>query len=132
MYIYRLSHALGDAGHTVDVIHCIDSYRLLHPADPEIEFQEHPNVITHGLISGYKWLSPLLTHQTGQPYLKRGPIREVLNSKPYDVIHFHNISLFGPHILSLQDQGGRAVKIYTTHEHWLICPTNVLWKLQSC
>jgi glycosyltransferase involved in cell wall biosynthesis len=23
---------------------------------------------------------------------------------------------------------GQAVKIYTTHEHWLICPTHVLWK----
>jgi hypothetical protein len=38
MYIYRLSHALGDEGHHVDVIHDIDSFHLLHPSDPEIGF----------------------------------------------------------------------------------------------
>ncbi len=34
MYIYRLSHALGDVGHSVDVIHCVDSYHLLHSDEP--------------------------------------------------------------------------------------------------
>ena len=28
--------------------------------------------------------------------LIRGHIGEVLNSKPYDVVHYHNISLLGP------------------------------------
>ncbi|MBI3950391.1 MAG: glycosyltransferase family 4 protein [Acidobacteria bacterium] len=128
MYIYRLAHALGDAGHHVDVIHCLDSYHLLHPAEPEITFADHPNVTTHGLRSGYGWLSPLLTQQTGRPYLKQKYIRQVLNNKPYDVIHYHNISLLGPEILALKPSQGRAVKMYTAHEHWLICPTHVLWK----
>jgi glycosyltransferase involved in cell wall biosynthesis len=131
MYIYRLTHALGDAGHKVDVVHCIDSYRLLHPAEPEIKFASHPNVSVHGLESGYKWLSPLLTQQTGRPLLKGKRIHEVLASKPYDVLHFHNISLLGPHILTMEPAEGRAVKIYTTHEHWLVCPTHVLWKFNS-
>ncbi|MBI4675356.1 MAG: glycosyltransferase family 4 protein [Chloroflexi bacterium] len=26
---------------------------------------------------------------------------------------------------------GRPLKMYTTHEHWLICPTHVLWKFNS-
>jgi glycosyltransferase involved in cell wall biosynthesis len=128
MYIYRLAHALGDEGHNVDVIHCIDSYRLQHPADPEIEFAEHPNVKRHGLESKYGWLSPLATQQTGQPYLKMQAIRDVLESKPYDVIHFHNISLLGPGIMRIRPSNGRSVKLYTTHEHWLICPMHVLWK----
>lgn len=131
MYLYRLSHALGDAGHHVDVIHCIDSYHLLHPSEPEMKFVEHPNVTTYGLRSGYKWLSPLLTHQTGRPLLKQGRIREVLSSAQYDVLHFHNISLLGPHIMDLETDQERAVKMYTTHEHWLICPTHVLWKLNN-
>ena len=38
MYVYRLAHALGDAGHHVDIVHCVDSYHLLHPEDPEIAF----------------------------------------------------------------------------------------------
>lgn len=134
MYIYRLAHALGDEGHHVDVVHCVDSYQLFHRGEPEISFQEHPNVNRHELRSPYHWLSPLLTQQTGLPLLKSRKIVEVLNSKPYDVIHFHNISLLGPQVLALQPSQGKAVKIYTTHEHWLICPTHVLWKFnrQAC
>jgi glycosyltransferase involved in cell wall biosynthesis len=134
MYLYRLCHALGDAGHQVDVVHCVDSYHLLHPAEPEIQFAPHPNVKTHGLRSGYKWLSPLLTQQTGRPWLKEKRIRDLLDSKPYDVIHFHNISLLGPQVLTMEPATGQAVKLYTTHEHWLICPTHVLWKFnrQPC
>ncbi len=128
MYIYRLSHALADAGHHVDVIHCTEAYHLLHPGEPEIKFPGHPNVTVHSLRSAYKWLSPLITHQTGRPGLKRRKIFEILNSKPFDVVHFHNMSLIGPQVLALPANGDRAVKLYTTHEHWLICPTHVLWK----
>lgn len=128
MYIYRLAHALGDAGHHVDVVHCVDSYHLLHPAAPEISFADHPNVTVHGLRSGKGWLSPLLTQQTGRPYLKLAKIREVLDSKPYDVVQFHNISLLGPAVMTLEPAQGRPVKLYMTHEHWLVCPMHVLWK----
>ncbi|HWP48990.1 MAG TPA: glycosyltransferase family 4 protein [Candidatus Limnocylindrales bacterium] len=131
MYIYRLAHALGEEGHQVDVIHCIDSYHLLHPGEPKIKFADHPNVTIHGLRSGYRWLSPLLTQQTGRPFLKQKRIRQILHSKPYDVLHFHNISLLGPKILTLEPPHHRSVKIYTTHEHWLICPTHVLWKFND-
>ncbi len=131
MYIYRLSHALADEGHQVDVIHCIDSYHLQHPGEPEISFTDHENVKRHGLRSNYGWLSPLLTHQTGRPYLKTKEIRDVLESKHFDVIHYHNISLLGPEIMTLQANDNHVVKLYTTHEHWLICPTHVLWKFNS-
>ena len=129
--LYRLSHALADQGHHVDVIHCVDSYHLLHPGEPPVEFAEHPNVVRHELRSGYGRLSPLLTQQTGRTLLKRRPIREVLRARPYDVIHFHNVSLLGPEVLSLEAEGSRAVKLYTTHEHWLICPLHVLWKFNQ-
>ena len=131
MYLYRLCHALGDEGHHVDVVHCIDSYHLQHPAEPEIKFADHPNVNVHGLRSGYKWLSPLLTQQTGRAYLKRRQIRNLFDSKPYDVIHYHNTSLLGPEVLTWQPKQGSPVKLYTTHEHWLICPMHVLWKFNS-
>ena len=131
MYLYRLAHALGDDGHHVDVIHCVDSYSLFHPASPETSFAQHPNVTTHGLRSGFGWLSPLLTHQTGRAYLKTTQIRSVLESRPYDVIHYHNISLLGPTVFGLKPTRGQFVKLYTTHEHWLICPTHVLWKFNS-
>ncbi len=131
MYIYRLAHALGDAGHEVDVVHCVDAYHLLHPAEPAIQFAPHPNVTVHGLRSGYGWLSPLVTQQTGRLGLKEKRVVELLNRKPYDVIHYHNISLLGPQALALQPARGRPLKLYTTHEHWLICPTHVLWKFNA-
>jgi hypothetical protein len=71
MCLYRLARALGDAGHHVDVVHCIDSYYLAHPGPREIPFAEHLNVRRHGLRSGRGWLSPLLTQQTGRPLLRR-------------------------------------------------------------
>ncbi len=128
IYIYRLAHALGDRGHTVDIVHCLDAYHLLHPAEPEIQFPSHPNVHVHGLQSGYGLVSPLWTQQTGKLGLKRKQILELLNAKCYDVIHYHNISLLGPEVLELAPMRGSPVKLYTTHEHWLICPTHVLWK----
>ncbi|MEJ7712596.1 MAG: glycosyltransferase family 4 protein [Pyrinomonadaceae bacterium] len=131
MYIHRLSHALGEAGHNVDVMHCVDSYHLLHPAEPEIKFASHPRVNVHGLKSPYGRLSPLLTQQTGRPLLKQKAIQEVLNNKNYDVIHYHNISLLGPQVMTLNSRAARAVKMYMTHEHWLVCPMHVLWKYDN-
>lgn len=126
--LHRLAHALAESGHHVDVVHCVDAYHLLHPGEPPVKFPEQPNVVRHELRSGFKWLSPLVTQQTGRMGLKRRSIDAVLRLRPYDVIHFHNISLLGPEALSLTPERGQAVKMYTTHEHWLICPTHVLWK----
>lgn len=131
MYIYRLSHMLGDAGHQVDVVHCVDAYHLQHPAEPEIPFAEHPNVTRHALRSGYGWLSPLLTQQTGRPFLKKQPIADLLRRKRYDVIQYHNISLLGPDVMRLRPQNDDFVKLYMTHEHWLVCPMHVLWKFNE-
>lgn len=131
MYLYRLCHALGEMGHQVDVIHCVDSYHLLHPAPPPISFAEHPNVRRHELRSGLGALSPLLTQQTGYPLMKSRVMARVIAARPPDVIHFHNMSLLGPGALRLQAPHGKAVKIYTTHEHWLVCPMHVLWKFDS-
>jgi glycosyltransferase involved in cell wall biosynthesis len=51
----------------------------------------------------------------------------VLRSKPFDVVHFHNISVFGPQVLQTPAPAN-AIKLYTAHEHWLVCPLSVLWK----
>jgi glycosyltransferase involved in cell wall biosynthesis len=131
MYIYRLAHALGDAGHHVDVVHCVDAYHLLHPAPPPQAFAEHPHVHRHELRSGWGRLSPLATQQTGRPWFKTRRIRELLASRPYDVVQFHNTSLIGPHAMRLESPGARTVKLYMTHEHWLVCPMHVLWKFNE-
>jgi glycosyltransferase involved in cell wall biosynthesis len=131
VYLHRMAHALGDAGHTVDVIHCVDSYHALHPAEPAISYPEHANVTRHELRSGVGALGPLIAHQTGRPLATAGQIGRIFASKPYDVVHYHNISLLGPGVLEFEPANRDCVKFYTTHEHWLVCPMHVLWKMDS-
>jgi len=128
MYLYRLVNAMARCGHEVDVIHCADSYHVLQPQTPSKQFPNHPNVTVHTLRSAWGMLSPLLTQQTGGTWFKTEPILRVLMSKKFDVIHYHNISLLGPKVLQLAPDYPDFLKVYTAHEHWLICPMHVLWK----
>jgi glycosyltransferase involved in cell wall biosynthesis len=123
MYIYRLSHALARRGHHVDVIHDRDAYYLARRGEPAHPFPDHPNVRVIAMKSAAGPLSPLLTQQTARPFLKPAVTRQ-LAAGGYDVVHFHNMSLIGSAALRI----GGGVKLYTTHEHWLICPMHVLWK----
>lgn len=125
IFVQRLAHALGDQGHHVDIVHCVDSY-LLAGRRAGSQSPVHPNVTVHPLRSPYGWLSPLLSHQTGRPYLKQGLLQAVLDGRNHDVVHFHNISLLGPEVLALGNP--EAIKLYTMHEYWLVCPTHLLWK----
>ena len=127
IYLQRLCHELVRAGHQVDVIHCADSYRLFRP-EPQPAPPPLAGLTIHTLRSGLGPLSPLLSHQTGLPLLKAAKIREVFESRRFDVIHYHNISLYGPGLLDLSPSYDGWVKLYMMHEHWLVCPMNVLWK----
>jgi glycosyltransferase involved in cell wall biosynthesis len=123
--VYRLAEALARRGHRVDVVHSRDAYHLAHPASPEIDFEHHPNVSVHGLHSARPGLTSLVSHQTGRPAGYGPRLRELLEDGEHDVIHYHNISLMGgPGVLGLGD----ALKLYTAHEYWLVCPTHVLFR----
>jgi glycosyltransferase involved in cell wall biosynthesis len=127
IYVHRLCSELAARGHEVDVIHCADSYYLFNKRVSNPGFSRNPGVTQHKLRSRYGALSPFLSHQTGQPLLKSRRIEQVLAAKRFHVIHFHNISLFGPGVLCIEPSYA-ALKLYTAHDHWLVCPTNVLWK----
>jgi glycosyltransferase involved in cell wall biosynthesis len=123
MYVYRLSNELARRGHRVSVVHCADAHSLLD-GRPDGAFENHPNVTVHTLASRWGAASPLVTYLSGRPGLKARALRRVLDDG-FDVVHFHNISLVGgPGVLRY----GSGVKLYTTHEHWLVCPMHVLWK----
>jgi len=123
IYVHRLANALAGQGHHVEVIHCIDTYRLMTGREPEGSYHDHPGIIVHGLRSPFGVLSPLATHQTGFPLLK-SRIAQILE-RGFDVIHYHNISLVGgPGILAW----GRGIKLYSLHEYWLVCPTHILFR----
>jgi glycosyltransferase involved in cell wall biosynthesis len=122
--IRRLVHALVRRGHTVDVIHDVDAYRALAKGPDPAPLTEPEGVRVHRLQSRFGKLSCLATQQLGRPVVHGRTIRKIL-SEGFDVIHYHNISLVGgPAVLSY----GTGVKLYTAHEHWLVCPTHVLWR----
>lgn len=125
MGIQRFSRALVRRGHRVTVVLDTDAYRVLSggnepaPADPGDGVEIVP------LRSRLGRLSLLLTQQTGRPVVHDRRIREVLRTERPDVINFHNVSLVGgPGVLA----AGEALKLYMAHEHWLVCPSHVLWR----
>ena len=124
LYVRRLVHALARRGHQVDVIHDIDAYHLKNGVREPPHLSEPANVRVHGLRSAAGFLSCLATHQLGRPVVHGRRIRRIFD-QGFDVINYHNVSLVGgPGILAMGD----AVKLYTAHEHWLVCPTHVLWR----
>lgn len=125
IFVHRLSNELARRGHQVEVVHCIDSYRFLARGEPKETYHDHPGVIVHGLRSPFGFLSPAATQLTGLPFFKSARLRQILE-KEFDVIHYHNVSLFGPRIL----QYGRGIKFYTMHEYWLVCPTHLLFRFK--
>lgn len=128
IYVQALSRALVARGHEVTVVHCADAYALRGkppgPVDDDDSIQQ--GVRVRRLHSAWGWLSPLLTQQTGRPLLKRGRLQSILDSG-FDVVNFHNISLVGgPAVLAMP--AGSALKVWTLHEHWLLCSTHIFWK----
>jgi glycosyltransferase involved in cell wall biosynthesis len=125
MYVYRLTNALAGQGHRVTVVHCVDAYKLARNEEPTAHFPHHPNVTVHRLRSAWRTLSPLATYLSGQPGFKAPALDAIFRRERFDVIHFHNVSLVGgPGVLRYGD----GIKLYTMHEHWLVCPMHVLWK----
>lgn len=135
IFVQNLSRELVSRGHSVDVVYNLDAYRTLG-GDVELDrgsvddgaVRVHPLASAAGAQlnrSSLKGrLSTILAHQTGSPFPIGSRLKEILE-QPFDAIHFHNISLIGgPGVLRLGD----AVKLYTTHEWWLVCPTHSLFK----
>jgi len=79
IYVQRLCNELARRGHHVEVIHCVDAYRLLARHEPANSYEDHPNVTVHGLKSPFGSLSPFATQQTGLPFFKSQRLREILN-----------------------------------------------------
>ncbi|MGH9441819.1 MAG: glycosyltransferase, partial [Thermoanaerobaculia bacterium] len=127
-YVERLSRALVDRGHRVTVLCCHDAFRICGGSSFAADREERGGPRVVRLRSALGPLSPIVTQATGLPGLKRARIQEELG-RGFDVVHFHNVSLVGgPGVLGM----GRArVRLYTLHEHWLICPMHVFWKNRS-
>jgi glycosyltransferase involved in cell wall biosynthesis len=123
--VERMARALTRRGHHVTVVHEVDAYQSLagtKPAPPAAR----DGIEVIGLQSRLGVVSPFLTQQTGRPILHRRRLARLFRDRPFDVVTFNNVSLVGgPGLLSF---GGDAVKLYLAQEHWLVCPSHVLWR----
>jgi len=80
-YVRALSRALVAQGHEVDVIHCIDAYRLKYKDEPPPEPADE-GIVVHRLKSRFGALSPLISQQLGIPGLKSQAERAILARGP--------------------------------------------------
>jgi glycosyltransferase involved in cell wall biosynthesis len=123
--VQRLCQALVRRGHHVTVVHDLDAFVALNDDPVPLPAPEPDGVEVVLLQRRLGKLSLLLTHQLGRPVLNGRKIARVLAGGNFDVIHFHNVSLVGgPGLLRM----GSGTKLYTAHDHWLVCPTHVLWR----
>ena len=124
--VQRLAAGLVRQGHRVTVVHDVDAFIALGGKVPDLPTPGDDGVKVIGLRSGLGGVSPLLTQQLGRPLANRHALRRILSDSGFDVINYHNISLIGgPALLAYPS---RAAKLYMAHEHWLVCPTHVLWR----
>lgn len=121
--VQRMARALAARGHDVSVVHEEDSYLIL---GGKVQPEGAPDGVRRiGLRAKHGMLSNLLTQQLGRPVVHAARIREILAERKPDIIWHNNTSLIGgPGLLPMGD----ALKVYEAHEHWLVCPTHVLWR----
>ena len=123
--VQRMARALASRGHQVTVVHDRDAYLNLGGKPLADTGLPDDGVRAIGLQSRTGLLSNLVTQQTGRPVFHARKITEIVKEKPWDIVWYNNVSLIGgPGLLS----HGDGVKVYEAHEHWLVCPTHVLWR----
>jgi len=123
--IQRLARGLVRDGHHVSVIHDADAFHLLNGGPPKAAVSDD-GIELISLRSRIGPVSCLLTQQTGKPVVHGKEIERILREGDYDVVNFHNVSLIGgPGLLYY---GADALRLFMAHEHWLVCPTHVLWR----
>lgn len=121
--VQRMARALAARGHQVSVVHDEDSYLILGGKVGQSGAAD--GVTSIGLRAKNGLVSNLLTQQMGRPTLHAGRIRQLIAELQPDIIWYNNSSLVGgPGLLAYGD----AFKVYEAHEHWLVCPTHVLWR----
>lgn len=123
--VRRMARALVARGNEVTVVYDKDAYLSLAGAAPDETVDESDGVRTVALKSRLGLLSSLLVHQTGRAVVHGRELTSLVRDMKPDVIWHNNVSLMGaPGILSLE----APLRVYEAHEHWLVCPTHVLWR----
>lgn len=125
VHAQRLAHGLADRGHRVRVVHNPSAYRMLGGVEPDdvaghrgVEVLSYPDgPIARGRTAA--------TYLAGRPLGYRGRLQDAVAGA--DVVVFNNPSLMGgPGAFGIG--GPDAIRLYTAHEHWLVCPTHTLFR----
>ncbi|MBW1785008.1 MAG: glycosyltransferase [Deltaproteobacteria bacterium] len=127
IYLYHLAHALVEQGHEVTVVYCRESFQIRSKGRSQKDMPQDSRIKIIRVESPFGALAPLAVHQTGRPLFNAPRLKEILN-EDFDVINYNNISLMGgPKVY----QYGKAVKIATLHDYWLLCPISSLFKFKK-
>lgn len=122
VHVHRLANGLSHRGHRVRVVYAEAAFRLLSGRIPTASGFEHDPSIEVISAVDESW-KVAATYLAGGPVGYRSRLEKLVEG--FDVIHYHNPSLIGAAgALRLGD----GIKLYTTHEHWLLCPTHVLFR----
>lgn len=124
--VQRLARALAQRGHAVTVIHDENAFQSLGGRLDQTKGEKAPDgVEVVGLRSRFGLISNILVQQTGHAVIHSRKLQQLVAERKPDIIWHNNVSLMGaPGILGLK----APLQIYEAHEHWLICPTHVLWR----
>lgn len=118
--VQRVAQGLARRGHRVRVVHNPVAYGMLSQGPPSPATGTRDVEV---ISSPAGRLTTAGTYLTGHPTGYRRKLAAQLAG--FDVVSFNNPSLLGgPASLALGD----GVRLYTTHEHWLVCPTHVLFR----
>jgi glycosyltransferase involved in cell wall biosynthesis len=127
-YVRNLAKALVEQGHDVDVVASTEAYLVRSKGGDQIVPSWEDGVSVRRIRHAAGLLAPLVSQQTGLPAFHRAALNAFF-AHPFDVLHFHNISLMGgPGVLRM---GQARARLMSLHDHWLICPTHALWKNRS-
>lgn len=129
--VYHLANELAARGHNIHIIYLPDSYRWQRRSIPSVNnYPIENNIHLKPLYSSLGKFSSILTYMMGNPTSHCNTIKKIVAEVRPDIIHHHNIAGFGPWVFKLP----APRKLYTVHDHWLICQLNGLlnWEQKPC
>ena len=117
MYVYRLSQALGAAGHSVTVVHAADAFRAAGRARGTAPIRSTRTCpVVPSRRRSWARSRRTATYLTGRPGSSMpGELSSVFDRRLSTSIHFHNVSLAGgPGVLGLGEAASSSTRRTST------------------
>lgn len=122
VHVKSLADELVKNGHQVHVIYSMDAF-MLKKLGQKGELEKN-GVYTYPIKTVFN-SSAYSAYFFGQSTIITRKFKELLNNIRPDVVHSHNVSLLGYNLFKRQ---GDYKNIYTSHDYWLVCSQNNLFR----